>query len=139
MKVLQFAFDGAGQPSTCRTATSANAVVYTGTHDNDTTPRLVRDARARGAATRVRDYLGSDGREIEWDLIRAAYASVAERAIVPLQDVLGLGSEARMNTPVGAGAATGPGGSPPTPSARSFPRGCDAWRSWPGACLRPAS
>jgi len=73
-------------------------VVYTGTHDNDT-------ARGWYAALnpeereRVWDYLGSDGREIEWALVRAAYGSVAERAIVPLQDVLGLGSEARMNTP----------------------------------------
>ena len=48
---------------------------------------------------RVRDYLGTDGRDIAWDLIRSAYASVAERAIVPLQDVANLGSEARMNVP----------------------------------------
>jgi 4-alpha-glucanotransferase len=48
---------------------------------------------------RVWDYLGSDGREIEWALIRAAYGSVAEAAVVPMQDVLGLGSEARMNMP----------------------------------------
>jgi 4-alpha-glucanotransferase len=47
----------------------------------------------------VYDYLGADGREIEWALIRAAWTSVAARAIVPLQDVLGLGSEARMNNP----------------------------------------
>jgi 4-alpha-glucanotransferase len=43
--------------------------------------------------------LGSDGREIEWDMIRAAFGSPASRAIVPIQDVLELGSEARMNTP----------------------------------------
>ena len=43
--------------------------------------------------------LGTDGREIAWDLIRAAYGSRASRAVVPVQDVLGLGSEARMNTP----------------------------------------
>ena len=44
-------------------------------------------------------YLRSDGEEINWDLIRAAFASVANTAIIPLQDVLGLGSEARMNLP----------------------------------------
>ena len=47
----------------------------------------------------MRRYLGVDARGIEWDLIRAASASVASRAIVPMQDVLGLGSEARMNRP----------------------------------------
>ena len=49
------------------------------------------------------DYLGGDGSRIEWDLIRAAFASVCDRAIVPLQDVLGLGSEARMNNPAAPG------------------------------------
>ena len=49
----------------------------------------------------IRDssYVGTDGREIHWDLIRVALASVAHRAILPFQDLLGLGSEARMNTP----------------------------------------
>ncbi|MEO8347759.1 MAG: 4-alpha-glucanotransferase, partial [Acidobacteriota bacterium] len=96
MKVLQFAFYGEDTYLPHRHV--PNAVVYTGTHDNDTSrgwwEGLTGEERGR-----VRDYLGSDGTEIEWDLIRAAYASVAERAIVPLQDVFGLGSEARMNTP----------------------------------------
>jgi 4-alpha-glucanotransferase len=97
MKVLQFGFYGSDSeylphryPEHC--------VVYTGTHDNDTA-RGWYAALKPEERERVWDYLGCDGREIEWALIRAAYASVAERAVVPMQDVLGLGSEARMNTP----------------------------------------
>jgi 4-alpha-glucanotransferase len=97
MKVLQFAFYGDDGPYLPHRYTS-NAVVYTGTHDNDTARGwwngLTGEERGR-----VRDYLGSDGADIAWDLIRAAYTSVADRAIVPVQDVFGLGSEARMNTP----------------------------------------
>jgi 4-alpha-glucanotransferase len=100
MKVLQFAFYEADNTYLPHRHVP-NAVVYTGTHDNDTTrgwwATLDPDARRR-----VSDYLGSPGPEIEWDLIRAAYASVADRAIVPLQDVFGLGSEARMNDPAKA-------------------------------------
>ena len=100
MKVLQFAFYEADSPYLPHRHVP-NAVVYTGTHDNDTTrgwwSTLDSDARRR-----VADYLGTSGPEIEWDLIRAAYSSVAERAIVPLQDVFGLGSEARMNDPAKA-------------------------------------
>ena len=97
MKVLQFAFYEADSPYLPHRHVP-NAVVYTGTHDNDTTRGwwATLDPGARG---RVADYLGSDGTAIEWDLIRAAYTSVADRAVVPLQDVFGLGSEARMNTP----------------------------------------
>jgi 4-alpha-glucanotransferase len=83
-------------------------VVYTGTHDNDTTvgwwtagvgdtTRTEEDVAAERAFARA--YLRSDGTEIHWDFIRAALGSVADTAIVPLQDVLGLGSEARMNVP----------------------------------------
>jgi len=97
MKVLQFAFFGEDGPYLPHRHVP-NAVVYTGTHDNDTArgwwKGLTGEERGR-----VRAYLGSDGAEIEWDLIRAAYTSVADRAVVPVQDVFGLGSEARMNTP----------------------------------------
>ena len=100
MKVLQFAFYEDDSPYLPHRHVP-NAVVYTGTHDNDTTrgwwATLDPDARRRTAA-----YLGTDGGEIEWTMIRAAYTSVADRAIVPLQDVFGLGSEARMNTPAEA-------------------------------------
>jgi 4-alpha-glucanotransferase len=100
MKVLQFAFYEPDSPYLPHRHVP-NAVVYTGTHDNDTTRGWWEklDADARG---RVYDYLGRTGGEIEWDLIRAAYGSVADRAVVPLQDVFGLGSEARMNTPAEA-------------------------------------
>ena len=100
MKVLQFAFSEADSSYLPHRHVS-NAVVYTGTHDNDTTRgwwgTLDPDSQAR-----ARDYLGTTDSEIEWDLIRAAYASVADRAIVPLQDVFSLGSEARMNNPAQA-------------------------------------
>ena len=86
-----------------------NCVVYTGTHDNDTTVGWYCDATAGGITQtpeQVRAerefalrYLDSKGTEIHWDLIRAAVSSVADTALFPMQDVLGLGSEARMNLP----------------------------------------
>ena len=97
MKVLQFGFYGPDSEYLPHRHVP-NCVVYTGTHDNDTA-RGWYAALKPEERERVWDYLGCDGREIEWALIRAAYGSVAERAVVPLQDVLGLGSEARMNTP----------------------------------------
>jgi 4-alpha-glucanotransferase len=83
-------------------------VVYTGTHDNDTTVGWWTGAA--GHSTRsageieseranARRYLGFDDGEIQWRFIRAIQASVADTAIVPAQDLLGLGSEARMNRP----------------------------------------
>jgi 4-alpha-glucanotransferase len=97
MKVLQFGFYGSDSEYLPHRH-PVRSVVYTGTHDNDTA-RGWYAALTPEERERVWDYLGCDGREIEWALIRAAYASVAERAVVPMQDVLGLGSEARMNTP----------------------------------------
>jgi len=97
MKVLQFAFSEEDHIFLPRRH-PANSVVYTGTHDNDTARGWFASAPAE-ERERALAYLGSDGREIEWDLIRAAYESVAGTAVVPLQDVFGLGSEARMNTP----------------------------------------
>ncbi len=97
MKVLQFGFsedDSEHLPH----RHVPNGVVYTGTHDNDTA-RGWFAGLSREEGGRVLDYLGGDGSAIEWDMIRAAYGSVADRAVVPLQDVFGLGSEARMNTP----------------------------------------
>ena len=97
MRVLHFAFaedDHEYQPHRFE----RNTVVYTGTHDNDTTAgwwRLLDEGERR----RVRDYVGPVGAEIGWELIRAAYTSVADRVILPVQDVFCLGSEARMNTP----------------------------------------
>ena len=85
-----------------------NLVVYTGTHDNDTTVGWWTSAigHSTRSATDIADerehatrYLGLEGREVHWEFIRAVMASVADTAIVPAQDLLGLGSEARMNRP----------------------------------------
>ena len=110
MRVLQFAFsDDPGAQTHRPHRYPPNCVVYTGTHDNDTAVGWFRSQPGRRSTrtpTQVEKerefalrYLGSDGREIHWDLIRAAWSSVADLAIAPLQDLLGLGSEARMNTP----------------------------------------
>jgi 4-alpha-glucanotransferase len=99
MKVLQFAFGGGTDNLYLpHNFSDPNCVVYTGTHDNDTT-RGWFDQRPDGERNFVLRYLGRDGSDIAYDLIRAALGSVANTAIVPLQDVLDLGSEARMNTP----------------------------------------
>lgn len=98
MKVLQFAFDSGPTNPFLPHWYQPNVVVYTGTHDNDTTVGWFQTRVGAERAFALR-YLGSDGREITWDLIRLAFLSVADTAIVPVQDVLGLGSEARMNHP----------------------------------------
>jgi 4-alpha-glucanotransferase len=108
MRVLQFAFGNAdgGDPFKPHNFIP-ESVAYTGTHDNDTTVGWFRGEggvgmsaeQARAERERALRYLHSDGREIHWDFIRAVEASVSRTAIVPLQDVLGLGSEARFNTP----------------------------------------
>jgi 4-alpha-glucanotransferase len=100
MKILQFAFDSdRANPFLPFNFTRRNAVVYTGTHDNDTTVGWFQ-ARSPEEQQRVIDYLGCVCPEgIHWSLIRLALGSVANLAIFPLQDLLGLGSEARMNTP----------------------------------------
>ena len=99
MKVLQFAFGNtdAEDPYLPHNYIP-RCVVYTGTHDNDTTLGWW-NSLPEHERSRVQTYLARDGHDICWDLIRAACSSVAETAIVPLQDVLCLGSEARMNTP----------------------------------------
>ena len=98
MEVLQFAFgEGSANPYLPHHH-RLRSVVYTGTHDNDTTrgfwesaPEAIRD--------HVRRYYATDGHDIVWTLIRSAMASVAALAVVPLQDVLDLDGGARMNTP----------------------------------------
>lgn len=98
MKVLQFAFGGGSDDPYLPHNYDKNCVVYSGTHDNDTTaawydkaPEVERDY--------VRRYLARGDDNIAWEFVRLALASVADTAIVPLQDVLGLGGESRMNTP----------------------------------------
>ncbi len=113
MKILQFAFGGDAQNQDLPHNYVRNCVAYTGTHDNDTVLGWWRSLggggkRGREVSSPVREhckrYLATDGREIHWNFIRAVWASVADVAITPLQDVLGLRSEARMNLP-----ATGEG------------------------------
>jgi 4-alpha-glucanotransferase len=98
MRILQFAFGGAVEDRFLPHNYEHNTVVYTGTHDNDTT-RGWYAGLTEGEAHFVRRYLGRDGSDIAWDLIRLAWASVANYALAPLQDVLDLGSEGRLNLP----------------------------------------
>ena len=113
MAILQFAFGSDSQANDFLPHNhTRDLVVYTGTHDNDTIVGWWTSAGA-GDSTRsaeeveeerhfCRRYLATDGREIHWDFVRAALASVAQRAVVPAGDLLGLGPEARMNVPARA-------------------------------------
>lgn len=99
MKILQFGFGGDSKNEYLpHNYTTPNYIVYTGTHDNDTTigwyKKLDNDTKDQ-----IRRMLNVSGQDIAWDLIRYAYSSVANIAIIPLQDVLCLDSESRMNTP----------------------------------------
>lgn len=98
MRILQFAFGGAADNRDLPHNYSRNCIVYTGTHDNDTTAGWFAAAAPQERAHALA-YLASDGADPAWDLARLAFASVAKTAIVPLQDLLGLGSTARMNRP----------------------------------------
>jgi len=99
MKILHFAFGSDAKNTYLPFNVEANSIIYTGTHDNDTTlgwyqqaPDYERD--------RLHRYLGCTGPYgIVWDLIRLAMSSVANQAIIPIQDVFSLGSDARMNAP----------------------------------------
>src|SRR4029450_1269499 len=109
MAILQFAFGTDPQGNTFLPHNyERNLVGYTGTHDNDTvvgwwtggvgdSTRSLEDVKQEKVYTQK--YLMSDGREVHWDMIRALLGSVANLAVVPLQDVMGLGNEARMNVP----------------------------------------
>jgi 4-alpha-glucanotransferase len=98
MKILQFAFGGDAQNHDLPHNYISNCVAYTGTHDNDTTVGWWRSIKVSEREF-CKKYLNSDGKEINWDLIRTAWASVADTAITPMQDILGIGSEGRMNLP----------------------------------------
>jgi 4-alpha-glucanotransferase len=114
MAILQFAFGTDPQAPDFRPHNyPRNLAVYTGTHDNDTTVgwwtgEIGHSTRSDSEIQNERDYasryLALDGSAIHWEFIRAVMASVADTAIVPVQDLLGLGSEARMNRP---GTASG--------------------------------
>lgn len=98
MKVLQFAFSSDANNRFLPHNYTGNFVVYTGTHDNDTTVGWYRTASPEERRY-LRRYLGHESREVAWDLIRLGSASVADTCIVPVQDLLSLDSEARMNYP----------------------------------------
>jgi 4-alpha-glucanotransferase len=98
MKVLQFAFSGEPENPYLPYNYERDCVVYTGTHDNDTVLGWLNTASKQERAALHR-YIGGSTEELNWALIRLALMSVARIAIIPLQDVLGVGSEGRMNTP----------------------------------------
>jgi 4-alpha-glucanotransferase len=98
MAVLQFAFGGGADNLYLPHNYRANSVVYPGTHDNDTTRGWYATADAK-TCDHVRRYLRVDGRDISGDFLRCAYSSVSNLAVITLQDLLGLGSAARLNSP----------------------------------------
>jgi 4-alpha-glucanotransferase len=113
MKVLQFAFDGKPDNPYLPHNYTTECMVYTGTHDNDTTVSWYQQL-PESEKDYVRRYIGTDAADIAWDLIRLASASVARMAVFPAQDLLSLGAEARFNFPGRA-------------------QGNWSWRLWPGA------
>jgi 4-alpha-glucanotransferase len=98
MAVLQFAFGDKSDNFYLPHNLRANSVVYPGTHDNDTTRGWYASLNGK-TLDHLRRYLRISGAEISWDFIRTAYASVGNLAIIPLQDLLNLGTEARFNLP----------------------------------------
>jgi len=98
MKILQFAFDFEQDDRDLPHNHVRHGVVYTGTHDNDTTKGWYA-ARSDAERREMNAYLGSSGEDCVDALIRAALMSVANTAVIPFQDILHLGSEARMNIP----------------------------------------
>lgn len=98
MKVLQFAFSDGPENPFLPHHYHENCVVYTGTHDNDTTIGWFKTTTP-GERTFLRNYVVTDGQEVHWDLIRLALRSVAAMAIFPFQDILGLDTQDRMNLP----------------------------------------
>lgn len=102
MRVLQFAFGGDSRNIHLPHNHLRHSVVYTGTHDNETTLGWFKSGSKPRRQPHIKHclkYLKSNGKEINWDMIDAAFSSVAEIAIVPMQDVIGLDNSARMNTP----------------------------------------
>jgi 4-alpha-glucanotransferase len=109
MRILQFAWGGDAKNIDLPHNYTPNSCVYTGTHDNDTTVGWFNSKAGKGSGRTAKQikketdfckkYLRTDGREIHWDFIRAVLASVSNTAVIPMQDLLGLGGEARMNLP----------------------------------------
>lgn len=98
MNVLHFAFDGDATNNYLPHNHVANSVTYTATHDNQTTVGWWQ-SRSEAERNLVRHYLGHKVADPAWDILRVALASAANTCIIPMQDILRLGDEARMNTP----------------------------------------
>jgi 4-alpha-glucanotransferase len=103
MKILQFAFGDTPDNPYLPSNYVTNCVAYTGTHDNDTTLGWV-EKLSEGEIDKINNYLGNPQLSLHCALIHAALGSVANLAVIPMQDILELGSEHRMNIP---GTATG--------------------------------
>ncbi len=109
MRILQFAFGGDANNHDLPHNYIKNCVAYTGTHDNDTTVGWYNSQAGAGSTRDASEisrehnyclkYLESNGSEIHWDFIRAIWASVADTAITPMPDLLGIGTAGRMNLP----------------------------------------
>lgn len=98
MLILQFAFDGHDDNPYLPKNHTEDSVIYTGTHDNDTTVGWF-DSLEEWQQHQVMQTLGSPDKEMPWALIEEAYSSVARQVIIPMQDILSLGGEHRMNVP----------------------------------------
>lgn len=101
MKVMQFAFDSREESNYLPHTYERNCIVYTGTHDNDTIQGWYRSI-SKEDKEYMKIYLNKksdDKKNIHWDMIKATLSSVADTAIIPIQDYLGLGSDARINVP----------------------------------------
>ena len=100
MKVLQFAFDSGWDNAYLPHNHVENSIVYTGTHDNDTVMHWWHHTLTKKQRKETAEYLRLTNREgIHWGMVRAAWGSVAKLAVAPIQDILGLDGQARMNTP----------------------------------------
>ena len=98
MRILQYAFGGDTENPFLPHNYAHTCVAYTGTHDNDTIIGWFGSCTEQEREA-VLSYFGTDGHNIHWDFIRWLFASVADTAVVPMQEILGLGPEARMNHP----------------------------------------
>lgn len=99
MKILQFAWEGGVNDPFLPHNHIPNCVVYTGTHDNNTTIGWWHEEASPAMKSFVNSYFDREVVEINWELIRAAEMSVAHTCVIPMQDILNLGAESRMNLP----------------------------------------
>ncbi len=103
MNILQFAFGSDHTDSFLPHNYKHDCVVYTGTHDNDTTSGWYNNSSTEKERDHARRYMAVSGSDISWDLIRLGWSSIADTAITTVQDILNLGSDSRMNLPSSVG------------------------------------